>query len=146
MSYEGELLTQCPSSMYDFSRTYAVLVSGARLNPYGHMLLNTGGRGGRYFHVSDLYGNPRTMDQQQFQRYLSSNSKTIVSVIRVTVPRPREAQVKLEQTLASNWAWGAVVHNCETMVEDIVVAGGARKLRTGPLPLPMQATNRCEGW
>lgn len=146
MSYEGELLTFCPSGMYDFSRTYAVLVSGARFNPYGHMLLNTGGPGGRYFHVSDLHGYPRTMNEEQFQLYLSSNGKTIVSVIRVSIPRPRDAQVKLEQVLSSKWPWGAVVHNCETMVEDIVMAGGGRKLRTGSLPLPMQATNMCEGW
>lgn len=58
MAYEGEHLKVCPMDMYDFSRTYAVLVSGARLNPYGHMLLNTGGPGGQYFHVSDLIGDP----------------------------------------------------------------------------------------
>lgn len=146
MSYEGELMRACPSTMFDFSRTYAVLVSGSRFNPYGHMLLNTGARGGRYFHVSDLYGNPRTMDEQQFQRYLRENAKTIVSVIRVPVPRPHDAQAKLEQVLAAKWVWGAVANNCETMVEEIVQAGGGRKLRTGSLPLPMQATNRCEGW
>jgi len=146
MSYEGELMTQCPVGMYNFSRAYAVLVSGARFNPYGHMLLNTGGRGGRYFHVSDLFGQPRTMTEKQFQDYLASNDKTIVSVIRVTIPRPRDSQIKLEQILSSSWAWGAIMHNCETMVEDIVMAGGGRKLRTGSLPLPMEATNKCEGW
>lgn len=146
MNYEGEILTQCPAGMYDFSRTYAVLVSGARLNPYGHMLLNTGGPGGRYFHVSDVFGRPRTMTETEFQRYLASNKKTIVSVIRVAVSRPRDSQIKLEQLLSSNWAWGAIMHNCETMVEEIVVAGGGRKLRSGSLPLPMQATNKCEGW
>ena len=146
MAYEGELLTYCPATMFDFSRTYAVLVSGARLNPYGHMLLNTGGSGGRYFHVSDVYGNPRTMDELQFQKYLSDNKKIIVSVIRVPIPRPNDAQLKLEKVLSTDWAWGAIVHNCETMVEDIVIAGGGRKLRTGLLPLPMQATNMCAGW
>ncbi|MCP5449684.1 MAG: hypothetical protein H6972_03815 [Gammaproteobacteria bacterium] len=146
MSYEGELLTQCPNGMYDFSKTYAVLVSGSRFNPYGHMLLNTGGRGGRYFHVSDLYGRPRTMTESQFQRYLSTNSKTIVSVLRVRIPRPKDSQLKLEQVLSNDWAWGAIIHNCETMVEEIVMAGGGRKLRTGSLPLPMEATNSCEGW
>lgn len=146
MSYEGELLTMCPAGMFDFSRTYAVLVTGARFNPYGHMLLNTGGRGGRYFHVSDVFGQPRTMNEEQFQRYLRGSGKTIISVIRVAIPRPRDSQAKLEQILANDWAWGAIVHNCETMVEDVVVAGGGRKLRTGALPLPMQATNKCEGW
>ncbi len=146
MSYEGELLMQCPAGIFDFARTYAVLVSGAQFNPYGHMLLNTGGPGGRYFHVSDVYGRPRAMTEAQFQRYLTSNSKTIVSVIRVEIPRPQDSQLKLEQLLSENWAWGAIAHNCETLVEDIIVAGGGRKLRTRILPLPMQATNMCEGW
>ena len=146
MSYEGELLTQSPASMYDFSRTYAVLVSGARFNPYGHMLLNTGGSGGRYFHVSDLRGQPRTMTEMQFQRYLASNNKTIISVIRVHIPRPADAQIKLEEILSDNWTWGGIVNNCETMVEEIVMAGGGRKLRSGVLPLPMEATDKCEGW
>ncbi len=146
MSYEGELLTECPAGTYDFSRTYAVLVSGARLNPYGHMLLNAGGRGGRYFHVSDVHGRPRTMTEAQFQQYLQSNGKTIVSAIRVAISRPQDAQAKLEKILSSNWTWGAIIHNCETMVEDIIIAGGGPALRKGALPLPMQATNMCQGW
>jgi hypothetical protein len=75
MAYEGELMTSCPVTMFDFSRAYAVIVSGAKFNPYGHMLLNTGGKWGKYFQVSDLYGYPRMMNEQKFQRYLRENKK-----------------------------------------------------------------------
>jgi hypothetical protein len=61
MAYEGELLNFCPATMFDFSSAYAVIVSGMKINPWGHMLLNTGGKGGQYFQVSDVYGDPRTM-------------------------------------------------------------------------------------
>ena len=86
MPYEGETLTYCPADMFDFGNAYAVIVSGARLNPYGHMLLNTGGKGGNYFQVSDVYGVPRMMNEEQFQRYLTENGKTIITVMPVPIP------------------------------------------------------------
>jgi hypothetical protein len=146
MAYEGELMNMCPSAMFDFNRAYAVIVSGAKFNPWGHMLLNTGGQGGSYFQVSEVYGNPRMMDESQFQRYLSENGKTIVTVMRVNIPQPQKSQLKLEEVLSNKWKWGAIVNNCESMVEEIVMAGGGPKLRTGTFPLPMQATNMCADW
>jgi hypothetical protein len=146
VAYEGELMTYCPATMFDFSNAYAVIVSGARFNPWGHMLLNTGGQGGSYFQVSDVYGNPRMMNEDQFQRYLSENNKTIVTVMLVTIPEPEKSQAKLEELLSTKWGWGAIVHNCESMVEEIVMAGGGPKLRHGMFPLPMNATNMCESW
>src|SRR5437879_9529957 len=117
MAYEGEELRQCPEQMFKFGTTYAVIVSGAKLNPYGHMLLNTGGPVGTYFQVSDIYGVPRFMNEGQFQRYLKENDKTIVTELPVDIPQPEKAQLKLEQLLSSNWVWGVVVHNCESLVE-----------------------------
>jgi len=144
MAYEGELMSSC--RVFNFRDAYAVIVSGARLNPYGHMLLNTGGRGGTYFQVSDVYGNPRMMNEEQFQRYLAENKKTIVTVMRVVIPEPEKSQLRLEQILSKKWAWGAVAHNCESMVEEIVIAGGGPKLRQGMFPLPMNAANSCADW
>lgn len=146
MAYEGELMTSCPAQVFDFRRAYAVIVSGARLNPYGHMLLNTGGKGGRYFQVSDKYGNPRMMNEEQFQRYLRENDKTIVTVMRVVIPHPEKSQAKLEELLSKKWIWGVIINNCESMVEEIVMAGGGPKLRQGIFPLPLNATNVCESW
>ncbi|MBR1157506.1 hypothetical protein [Bradyrhizobium sp. JYMT SZCCT0428] len=146
MAYEGEQMTSCPAAMFDFSKAYAVVVTGAKFNPYGHMLLNTGGKGGKYFQVSDVIGNPRMMNEAQFQRYLRENNKTIVTVMRVNIPHPNKSQMKLEQVLSEKWTWGAVVNNCESMVEEIVMAGGGPKLRRGVFPLPMNATNMCESW
>src|SRR5580704_14158487 len=122
MAYEGEILTSCPSHMMRWHTVYAVIVSGAKLNPYGHMLLNTGGPGGLYFQVSEVYGQPRFMNEMQFKRYLNENNKFIVSVMRIRIPHPEDSQLKLEELLSKKWAWGAVVHNCESWVEEVVVA------------------------
>jgi hypothetical protein len=144
MAYEGELMLSCKP--LDFRNAYAIVVSGARLNPFGHMLLNTGGPRGTYFQVSDVYGNPRMMDAKQFQRYLAENNKTIITVMRLVIPEPGKSQLKLEEILSKKWAWGAVAHNCESMVEEIVTAGGGPKLRQGMFPLPMNAANSCNNW
>lgn len=146
MAYEGELLTFCPQRMFRFGKTYAVVVSGAKLNPYGHMLLNTGGPGGTYFQVSGLYGQPRFMEEAQFQRYLRENSKIIVTVLPINIPNPEKAQLKLEELLSRKWAWGGVVHNCESLVEEIVIAGGGPKLHRGMFALPMNSANQCRPW
>jgi hypothetical protein len=146
MAYEGETLTYCPAEMFDFGNAYAVIVSGAKLNPYGHMLLNTGGKGGNYFQVSDVYGVPRMMNEEQFQRYLSENGKTMITVMPVSIPNPDDSQAKLEELLSKKWVWGALLHNCESLVEDIVMAGGGPKLRQGTFPLPLNAANKCQDW
>ena len=146
MAYEGEYLLSCPPEMFSFGKTYAVIVTGAKFNPYGHMLLNTGGPGGTYFQVAGVHLVPRFMDEDQFQRYLKENDKTIVTVLPINVPNPERAQLKLEELLSHKWTWLGVVHNCETMVEEIVMAGGAPKIRRGALSLPMKAANACSGW
>jgi hypothetical protein len=146
MAYEGELMMSCPAQMFKFGRTYAVIVSGAKLNPYGHMLLNTGGPGGTYFQVSGAHDEPRIMNEQQFQRYLKENNKTIVTVSPIEIPEPEKAQLKLEELLSRKWRWLGVVHNCETMVEEIVMAGGAPKIHRGILSLPVNSANQCSPW
>jgi|HubBroStandDraft_4_1064222.scaffolds.fasta_scaffold263429_2 hypothetical protein len=146
MAYEGELMTACPAEMFKFGATYAVIVTGARLNPYGHMLLNTGGPGGTYFQVSDVYGYPRFMNEDQFQRYLVENNKSIVTVMRIAIPYPEKAQLELEILLSRKWLWGGVVHNCESLVDDIIMAGGGPRLHQGLFPLPMNSANQCTPW
>jgi hypothetical protein len=146
MAYEGEVLNYCPDQMFDFSDTYVVIVSGAKLNPYGHMLLNTGGKSGSFFQVSDVYGFPRFMNADQFQRYLKENNKSIVTVFPVKITDPEKAEAKLEEVLSRKWAWAVVFHNCEGLVEEIVMAGGGPKLHQGMLLLPMHSANRCRDW
>ena len=146
MPYEGETMASCPSEMFNFGRTYVVIVSGARFNPYGHMLLNTGGPGGIYFQVAGVSAQPRLLNEQQFKRYLKENDKTIVTVMPIHIPYPEKAHLKLETLLSEKWKWAGVVHNCETLVEEIVMAGGGPKLHSGLLSLPMKATNQCTPW
>lgn len=141
MAYEGEELNFCPPNMFDFSNASAVVVSGDGPNVYGHMLLNTGGPGGVYFQIVDVLARPRYMTEDGYQRYLSETRKRELHRIPVFIPNPPASQLKLEQILSDSWAWGVVVHNCVTMVEDIIVAGGGPKLHRGLLSLPTLA-----GW
>jgi hypothetical protein len=154
MAYEGELLRYCPGRMFDFKRAYAVIVSGDDFIPHvdltrnrkGHMLLNTGGPGGYYFQTAGGYTAPRMMSEAQFQRYLQEHGKFIITVIRIYIPRPEKSQMRLEQLLAGKWLWGGIIHNCESLVEEIVTAGGGPRLHTGWLSLPTDSTNQCTAW
>src|SRR6516162_4363215 len=62
MVYEGQPMNVCNAELFNFGDTYAVVVSGGGANAHGteklnkficgHLLLNVGGQGGRYFHVA----------------------------------------------------------------------------------------------
>lgn len=123
--YVGEILYQCLGEGFDFSRTHAVVVSGAIWNPCGHMLLNTGGIEGWYFHVAEKVGNPRFMRESGYRRYLDEHGKRELSRKFVAIPRPADSQEKLDRLLAKQWWWFVVPNNCASFVEDIVRAGGS---------------------
>jgi len=156
MAYEGELLNYCPAKLFDFNNTWIVVVSGSRImwhghtvvsNKYGHMLLNTGGPGGKYFQTAGgLYDRPRFMDEQQFQRYLKDNDKFIITVFRVNIPHPYKSQARLGEIFAEKRLWLGTVHNCEALVEDIVTAGGGPRLHKGLFSLPIDSADRCTSW
>ena len=141
MAYEGEELNFCPADMFDFKAASAVIVSGDGPNKWGHMLLNTGGVGGKYFQVAGVVVRPRYMDEAGYQRYLTETGKKELRRIRVFITRPEASQLRLEQLLNERWAWGAVVHNCESLVEEIIMAGGGPKIHRGAFSLPTAA-----GW
>jgi hypothetical protein len=79
------------------------------------------------------------MSEAGFQRYLKETGKTIKFRYPVPIPQPEKSQLKLEQLLSEPRWWGAVVHNCEGLVEDIVVAGGGPRLHKGLMMLPSQS-------
>ena len=141
MAYEGDELNFCPPTMFDFRRASAVIVSGDGINKWGHMLLNTGGVGGNYFQIAGVRVRPRYMNEDGYQRYLRDTGKTEKWRIRVFIPRPEASQLRLEQLLNESWSWGVVVHNCETMVEQIIMAGGGQRIHQGAISLPTKA-----GW
>jgi len=124
MAYDGDYMTFCAA--FDFSRTYAVTVSGAAWNPCGHLLLNTGGRGGYYFHVAEVRGRPKYMRQSGYERYLKENEKKELSRVSVKVPDPAAANRKLEELLLKKWTWFVLPNNCASFVEDVVQAGGSK--------------------
>lgn len=142
MSYEGELLSMSMPRAFNFRQPYAVIVTGDRPNPWGHMLLNTGGIGGTYFHVvGELVAMPRYMTEKGYRRYLKETGKSEIRRIRLFLKRPELAQLKLEQLLRDEWVWVGPVHNCETFVEQIIAAGDGPLLHRGVVSLPSQA-----GW
>jgi hypothetical protein len=94
-----------------------------------------------YFQVAGLITRPRYMDEAGYQRYLDDTHKHELRRIKVFIPRPQASQLKLEQLLNESWVWGVVVHNCESLVEEIITAGGGPRIHRGVVSLPTQA-----GW
>jgi hypothetical protein len=123
MAYQGDHIAFC--GFYDFTKAYAVTVSGAEWNPCGHMLLNTGGIGGWYFHVAEVRGRPRFMHQNGYLHYLRDNKKKELSRRHVVVPKPELAYAKLEELLRKQWTWFVLPNNCASFLEDVLQAGGA---------------------
>ena len=122
MVYDGDHINFCEN--FNFNCAYAVVVSGAMLNPCGHLLLNTGGVGGWYFHVADLRGRPKFMDEKGYNLYLKENKKKELSRTFVRIPDPAASNRKLEQLLQEQWTWFILPNNCASFVEDVLQAGG----------------------
>ncbi len=127
MAYEGLHLTGCRARPFRWSDTYIVIVSGARWNPCGHTVLNSGGRGGYYFQIAgDGYEKPFCMDETGYRRYLKEAKKMELRRQRVMVPNPLGAQKKLDTLMSKRWLWGVLPHNCATFAEEVLQAGGAK--------------------
>lgn len=145
MAYEGELLRFCPVKAFAFGNSYAVIVSGDPPNTWGHMLLNTGGPGGTYFQVAGLHAQPRYMGEAQYQQYLRETKKKEIRRFPVRIPNPDAAQRKMEDLLSKPWSWWAVVHNCESFAEEIIVAGGGRPIHQGHFYKPVASRQQTPG-
>ena len=124
MSYDGEVLDACGVIEIDLTTAYVVAVSGSAPNVCGHLLIFAGNKGGYYFHVAELHGYPKYMDQAGFQKYLKDNGKKELKRIRVVLPDPQGAVAYLEELLASKWLWGVLPNNCVAFVEEVIKAGG----------------------
>lgn len=122
--YLGDRMYSCPAIPFNFSATYAVVVSGDGPNFCGHLLLNVGGRTGTYLHVAGIHDFPRQMDENGYQRYLKDAGKTELRRSLVSISNAQAAMLKLEQLLNAKWTWGLLPHNCASFVEEIVRAGG----------------------
>jgi hypothetical protein len=122
VAYDGDYSNSC--QVFDFNRAYAVVVSGASWNPCGHMLLNTGGVGGWYFHVAEIRGRPKFMGEAGYQRYLAENGKTEKFRNFVKIPNPGGCNRKLKGLLLKQWTWFMLPNNCAHFVEEVLQAGG----------------------
>lgn len=121
-AYQGDLIKRC--QQFNFGDANAVVVSGSSWNPCGHMLLNTGGPNGYYFHIAEVKGRPRYMDHDGYKRYLEENDKRELSRTRVNIPEPSKCNRKLEELLRKTWNWYLLPNNCASFVEDVLQAGG----------------------
>ena len=125
MAYEGGVMLACPATAFDFTKSYAVVVSGDGPNFCGHLILNVGGIGGMYFHVTGVRTFPRQMTEDGYRRYLKENGKKELKRFSVTMSNPMKAMLKIEELLSVTWTWGILPHNCASFVEDVVQAGGS---------------------
>lgn len=127
-TYSGDPAWSLPSlnlKALDFSKIYAIEVTGSFPNPCGHMLLNIGGPGGWYFHVSKRKALPDVMGEVGYRRYLTDNKKTEKNRYEIPLSNPAGAQLELEQQLKEKWRWFVLPHNCVSFVETIAHAGGS---------------------
>jgi hypothetical protein len=127
MAYEGEFLNHCPAVPFEFRDTSAVVVSGSGPNFCGHMLLNVGGYAGKYFHAAGgVYHRPLMMDAAGYARYLKENNKKELNRRRISIPKPRAAQAKLEELMIKKRVWLVLPNNCANFVEEVIQAGGSK--------------------
>ncbi len=110
--------------MFGFGDTYAVVVSGSGPNFCGHLIPNTGGKGGDYFHVAGVRTYPRVMDQAGYEQYLRANGKKELKRFTVRITDTSAAMLRLEKLVAAKWTRGVLPHDCASFVEEIVKAGG----------------------
>lgn len=150
MAYAGEVLNQCGLIEIDFDEVQVIAVSGDGPNVCGHMLLHTGrDRGGYYFHVAELNGFPRYMNDSGYRRYLRESGKTELRRLPVKVPNPSGALSYLEGLMANKWTWLVIPNNCVAFVEDALAAGGATWASTSNCPAVAVAPTirqRVEGY
>lgn len=88
------------------------------------MILNIGGHGGTYTHIAEASGYPYFMNQKGYERYLRENNKIELKRVRVNIPKPRQAKLKLEKLKYQRWTWMVLPNNCAHYVEEILQAGG----------------------
>lgn len=122
MSYSGDFLESCLD--LDLSRASVVAVSGDGPNVCGHLLLFIDSSGGYYFHVAELHGRPRYMNQEGFRRYLRESGKTELRRLHVEIPRPQDAYRRLQALMSESWTWLVLPNNCVAFAEDVIAAGG----------------------
>lgn len=122
-AYQGDSGLMAPTKFHNFDNAFAVVVSGSGPNACGHLLLFVDGQ---YFHVIRLRSYPNTMNQAQYDRYLTENNKTELERVKITVPNPTAATNELNRLLKKKWTWGGVPHNCVAFVEQVVQAGGSK--------------------
>jgi hypothetical protein len=134
MTYEGEILLECPADI-DFKSVWAVVVSGAKWNPCGHMIFCCGTKSDAcwYFHVAGqgtkevagVWAYPKFMrGDSNFNRYLVDNGKKEIRRLDAKITNPAGAYNKLIEYMASKWFWGVLLNNCVVFARDIIIAGG----------------------
>jgi len=135
-----------PTNLLFAADPYAVVVRGDGINSWGHMLLHAPGASpGTYFQVAGVRACPRYLTDDGFRRYRKETDKNELRRFPVRVPDKRAAHCKLEEVLSKPWMWSAVVHNCVSFVEDIVIAGGGRPIHDGLFFNPSRSTQHTPG-
>jgi hypothetical protein len=149
-TYEGEPLRS--TDKFDFANTDVVIVSGDELVPpwvaplfgsnrfakegnyCGHMLLNPGGKGQWYLHVTRLYDYPLVMGESGFRGYLKAAKKLEMIRRHVMIPNPNGAKARLAELTKTRWLWLGTKHNCASFAEEVIRAGGSSlRLNTCPI-------------
>lgn len=116
--YFGNTFTAFQS--LSFTAVEAVVVSGTGPNFCGHMLLRVDDY---YFHISGVYAYPMFMPAEEYERYLTENSKNEIARVKRVLINKIAARNKLKSILKEKWLWLVVPNNCTDFVEEVIGAG-----------------------
>jgi hypothetical protein len=131
--YDGDTVEKKPLPAVSCSSISVIIVTG--ITPFGHMLLNTGGKEGWYFNVTRAWIKyPRFMGYRGYLRYMRENEKREIARIPVTIVEPDWAASELVRLMYQLWVYDPTKHNCVHFVDNILVAGKS-KARVYGFPL-----------
>lgn len=113
----------------NWNRTAMVLVTGDMPNTCGHVLLYVGGGFGHYFQYNgpNPFGSlPEFLNGDSVYRtYLTrGRGKTELARKYLAIPKPGQAQARLEELMNTKWRTLLIRHNCVTFAQEIIKAGG----------------------
>jgi hypothetical protein len=132
MAFEGNVLYRCDTEWSYYSNVFLITVSGSAGNFCGHALVYFSNGSskiarGIYMHIAGgLNARPKTLTNEEYNRYLQENKKSELKREKLFVPNVMKSVLKAERLTSKKWFWGGIAHNCYSFAEELVAAGGGK--------------------
>ena len=110
-TFDGDTIKSKAMPSVSCSSVAIIIVTG--ITPCGHMLLNTGGKEGWYFHVTDFgIKYPKFMGYTGYLRYMRENEKREFARVPVSLANPAMGESELSNLLMRQWFYDPMERNC----------------------------------